>query len=152
MVNVFPFKLDSLNLEGPNPFRSPPKVIPPLGPKPGVVNICGEDTECLRPRLCNIDGIGANLGDAKESPNPAFAVPVFKLNKLGFFLGFRGGGLINEGDDGSDAWDGSAAALKPPKLRARLFGFLNFLGDGEVIGLSSDIGGRTGFRSAIFRL
>lgn len=41
-------------------------------------------------------------------------------------------------------------ALRPPKLRARLFGFLNFLGEGEVIGRSLLSDGRTGFKPAIF--
>jgi hypothetical protein len=112
----------------------------------------------LSPRLWSIDGIGANFGEVNASPNAspndalALAAPVFKLNKLGFFLGLNGGGLINEGDEGSDVCDGSTVALKPPKLRARLFGFLNFLGEGEVIGRSVPVGGRTGFRPATFRL
>lgn len=41
---------------------------------------------------------------------------------------------MNEGEDGSEAWKCSAVGFKLPRLRARLFGFLNFLGEGDVIG------------------
>lgn len=137
MVNVFVAMLDSLILDGPRPFRSPPNVIPPLGPNPGVMSICGDETECFKPLLCSIDG---NLGDARPSPKFAFVALVFKLNRLGFFRGFNGGGLMKEGEDGSEAWKFSAVGFRLPRLRARLFGFLNFLGEGDVIGRPLSVG------------
>jgi hypothetical protein len=78
-----------------------------------------------------------------------FAAPVLRLNKLGFLLPFKAGGFINEGDVGSEAWKASTLGLR---LRARLLGFLNFRGEGEVIGRSSFNGNRGGLVSTIFRL
>jgi hypothetical protein len=99
-VKVFVANVDSLNLEGPKPLRSPPNVIPPLGPKAGVAKICGEEAECFKLRLWSMEG---NFGEAIESPRlRVFAEPVLRLNKLGFFLGFNAGGLMKEGDEGSD--------------------------------------------------
>jgi hypothetical protein len=65
---------------------------------------------------------------------------VCRLKRLGFFLGFGGGGLtkaagdIDEGDKIGGDW----GASPPPedKLRARPLALRGFLGDGEVIGLS----------------
>ena len=132
IVNVFVDKLRSLNLEGPSGFGLP-NVIPPDGPSPGVARICGEDIECFKPLLCSIVG---TEGDASGSSENLFAGPVLRLSKLGFFLALRGGGLINEGDEGSDVCCGSELGLSELRFKARLLGFLNFLGDGEVIGLS----------------
>lgn len=74
------------------------------------------------------------------------AVPVFKLSILGFFLAFNGGGLIKEGEDGSDV----NSSILGRRLRARLLGFF-FLGEGEVIGRSTVIGGGLVSISPIFK-
>lgn len=78
-----------------------------------------------------------------------FAAPVFKLNKLGFRLPFNVGGLIKDGDAGSEPCKLSTLEFK---FNARLFGFLAFRGDGDVIGRSSLKGNRKGFVSAILRV
>jgi hypothetical protein len=78
-----------------------------------------------------------------------FAAPVLRLSKLGFLLPFNAGGLMNEGDEGSDVSKASTLELR---LRARLLGFLAFRGDGDVIGRSSLRGSRMGLVSAIFKL
>lgn len=75
-----------------------------------------------------------------------FAVDVFKLKILGFFLAFKGGGLIKEGEDGSEV----NSSILGRRLRARLLGFF-FLGEGEVIGRSMVIGGGRVSISPIFR-
>lgn len=100
MVKVFIPRLDSLNLELPSGFLSP-SVIPPLGPKLGVINICGVEIECFKLLRCSIDGM---LGEPNGSTarERLFAAPVFRLSRLGFRLPFSVGGFINDGDDGSD--------------------------------------------------
>jgi len=104
--------------------------MPPAGPNPGVDIIWGDETECFKLLLCNIVG---NLGDAIGSTRigTLLVAPVFRLSKLGFFLGGLAGGLINDGEDGSDAWN---APLLELRLRARAFGFLDLRGEGDVIG------------------
>lgn len=143
MVNVSLGAPDSFNLEPPNPLEGSPNVIPPLGPKPGVVidSICGDETECFRPLRCNIDEVPCPIGSKVR-----LAVPVFKLNRLGFFLAFSGGGLINEGEPGSEV----NSSMLGRRLRARLLGFF-FLGEGEVIGRSIVIGGGLVSTSPIFK-
>lgn len=135
-----------MNRDGPRAFP-PPNVIPPLGPKAGVNNICGDETECFKLLLCNIEG---NLGEANGSPKigTLFAAPVLRLSKLGFFLGGFAGGLINEGEEGSDAWK---APLLELRLRARAFGFFGFRGDGDVMGRLS-LSGKWTVVSTIFKL
>jgi hypothetical protein len=121
--------------------------MPPVGPNPGVDNICGDETECFKLLRSNIDG---SLGDAIGSPKigTLLAAPVFRLSKLGFFLGGFAGGLIKEGEDGSDVWN---APLLELRLRARAFGFFGFRGDGDVMGrLSFSGNGRV--VSTIFKL
>lgn len=59
------------------------------------------------------------------------------------------GGLIKDGEEGSDDWNGSIFELR---FRARLLGFFAFLGDGDVIGRSSLSGSREGLVSIIFKL
>lgn len=132
MVNVLVDKLKSLNLEGPRGFGFP-SVIPPDGPSPGVARIWGEDMECFKPLLCSIVGTD---GDASGSKDSFLSGPVLRLSKLGFFLALSGGGFINEGDEGSEVCCGSELGWSGLRLSARLFGFLNFLGEGEVMGLS----------------
>ncbi len=56
---------------------------------------------------------------------------------------------MNEGDVDSEDWNASTFEFK---FKARLFGFLNFLGDGDVIGRSSLIANREGLVSIIFKL
>jgi hypothetical protein len=77
-----------------------------------------------------------------------FAAPVFRLSKLGFLRPFKVGGLINDGDEGSDEFRDSTLELR---LSARLFGFLGFRGEGDVIGRSSLSGNRIGVVSTTFR-
>jgi hypothetical protein len=150
MVNVLVDKLRSRNLEGPG-FLSP-RVRPPAGPKLGVARICGDDIECLRPRRCNIVGTEGDASGSTESAN-LLAAPVFKLNKLGFFLAFSGGGLIKDGDAGSDAWNVSGTGVDTGlRFKARLLRFLNRRGEGEVIGRSSLSGGRIKLFSFIFNV
>lgn len=72
---------------------------------------------------------------------------MLRLSKLGFLLPFSAGGLINEGDGGSD----DNASTLEFKFNARLLGFLNFRGEGDVIGRSSLSGSRIGLGSTIFR-
>jgi hypothetical protein len=151
IVKVFAARFDdSLSRDAPTNrggFLSA-KVMPPLGPKPGVINICGVEIECFKLLRCSMVG---TLGDPRL-PNDRgcwFAAPVFRLNKLGFFLAFNAGGLIKEGDEGSEDWNPSTLELR---LRARLLGFLGFRGWGDVIGRSSLRGGRMGSASTTFRL
>ena len=73
---------------------------------------------------------------------------MFKLSKLGFLLFLSGGGLINDGDEGSEPWNVSAPVLR---LSARLFKFLVLRGPGDVMGLSSLSCNRMGGASAIFK-
>lgn len=137
-----------MNLELPRGFLSP-NVIPPLGPKLGVINICGDEIECFKLLRCSIDGI---LGDS-DGPTASerlFAAPVFKLSRLGFRRPFSVGGFINDGDDGSDVSNESTTLEF--KLRARLFGFFAFRGEGDVIGRSSFTGNRGGLISTIFEV
>jgi hypothetical protein len=93
-------RFDSLNLEEPRGFLSP-NVMPPLGPKLGVDNICGVEIECFKLLLCSIVGIPGdpNGSRAKEE---LLAAPVFKLSRLGFRLPFNVGGFINDGEEGSE--------------------------------------------------
>jgi hypothetical protein len=65
---------------------------------------------------------------------------VFKLSKLGFLLPFNVGGLIKEGDEGADDWNASTPGVL--RFKARLLGFLNLRGDGDVMGRSSPKGTR----------
>jgi len=104
--------------------------------------------ECFKPLRCSIVDIP---GEAMPSTprDCEFAAPVFKLSRLGFLLPFSVGGFINEGDEGSEDWNGSTLALR---FKARLLGFLNFRGEGDVIGRSSLIGTRIELLSAIPRL
>lgn len=90
-------------------------------------------------------------GDARGSKvrDCLFAAPVFRLSKLGFLLPFNAGGLINDGDEGSEVWRPSTLELR---LRARLFGFFGFRGEGDVMGRSSFRGNRMGVVSTILRL
>jgi hypothetical protein len=101
MVNVFMVRLRSLNREGPSGFLSP-SVIPPLGPNPGVDRICGDEIECFKLLRCNIVGTPGESNGSTDNES-LFAAPVFRLSKLGFFRAFKGGGFINDGDEGSDA-------------------------------------------------
>ena len=55
---------------------------------------------------------------------------------------------MKDGDEGPEAWNPSILELR---LRARLLGFLGFLGCGEVIGRSSASDGRMGSISATCR-
>jgi hypothetical protein len=72
---------------------------------------------------------------------------VLRLRILGFLLAFEGGGLIKEGEDGSEV----NVSRVGRRLSARLLGFLGFLGEGEVIGRSTvSCGGLS--NSPIFRL
>lgn len=126
MVKVFAAKLDSFNRDAPTSLGGflSPNVMPPPGPKPGVINICGDEIECFKLRLCSMVG---TVGDASD-PRPKgcwFAAPVFKLSRLGRFLPVRVGGLMKEGEEGSEAWNPSTLELR---LRARLLGFLGFRG------------------------
>lgn len=75
------------------------------------------------------------------------AVEVLRLRILGFFLAFKAGGLIKEGEDGSDV----NVSKVGRRLSARLLGFLGFLGEGEVIGRST-VSGAGLSNSPIFRL
>jgi len=148
VIGVKVFKeLDSFILEMPDSLGRAlsPSVIPPLGPKLGVDNIWGVDIECFRPLLCNIVGIP---GDATGSVlrDNLLAEPVFRLSKLGFLLPAKVGGFIN---DGSEVWNVSTLG---ERFNARLLGFLNLRGDGEVIGRSLLIGILMGVGSTIFRL
>jgi hypothetical protein len=150
MVKVLAPKLDSLRREIPmsrGGFLSP-NVIPPPGPNPGVVNICGDDIECFKPLRWSIV---ENPGDATLSTAKAclFAAPVLRLSKLGFLLPFSAGGLMKDGDEGSDV---SSASTLELRLRARLLGFLALRGDGDVMGRSSFSGNRMGLVSTIFKL
>lgn len=94
--------------------------------------------ECFNPLRWSIDGIP---GEARPptSKDCVLAAPVFKLSKLGFFLALKVGGLINDGDEGSDDSDPSTLVLR---FSARLFGFLALRGPGDVMGRSSLIGTR----------
>ena len=105
IVNVLAPKFELFNRGSPrnrDGFLSP-KDIPPAGPNPGVVNICGDEIECFRPLLCSMDR-GGIPGDARPpiAAGCGFAAPVFKLSRLGFRLPFSGGGLINDGEEGSE--------------------------------------------------
>lgn len=105
--------------------------------------------ECFNPLLWSIDGI---LGDARPPPSKdcVLAAPVFRLRRLGFFLPWSVGGLMNDGDEGSDDSEPSTLVLR---FKARLFGFLALRGPGDVMGRSSLIGTRrTEPVSATFRL
>lgn len=124
-------RVDSLNLEGPSGSFLSPKVIPPLGPKLGVDSIWGDEIECFNPLLCSIVGIPGDPGGSRFREMP-LAAPVFRLSRLGFRLPVSVGGLMNDGDDGSDVCNVSILGLR---LRARLLRFFVFLGEGEVIGL-----------------
>ena len=106
--------------------------------------------ECFRPLRCSMDG-GGIPGDARPpiATGGWFAAPVFRLSKLGFRRPFSGGGLINDGDEGSEVWKVSAPVLR---LSAKLFRFLVLRGPGDVIGLSSLSCNRMGAVSAIFKL
>jgi hypothetical protein len=139
-------RLDSLNLEGPRAFLSP-NVMPPLGPKLGVDNICGDEIECFKLLRCSIVGIP---GDANGSMagGRLLAAPVFKLSRLGFRLPFSVGGFINDGEEGSEVWKLSILEFK---FRARLLGFFGLRGDGEVIGRSS-FRGKQALLLSIFKL
>jgi len=130
MVKVFIARFDSLNLEGPSGSFLSPKVIPPLGPKLGVESIWGEEIECFSPRLCNIVGTPGDPGGSRFKEIP-FAAPVLRLSRLGFRLPVSVGGLMKDGDDGSEVCNVSMLGLR---LRARLLRFFVFLGEGEVIG------------------
>jgi hypothetical protein len=96
----FMARFDSLNLEDPSGFLSP-NVIPPLGPKLGVDNICGDEIECFRLLRCSIVGIPGDPTGSTERER-LLAAPVFKLSRLGFRLPLSVGGFINDGDEGSD--------------------------------------------------
>lgn len=149
MVKVFAARFDSLSRDAPTTrggFLSP-NVMPPPGPKPGVINIWGVEIECFKLLRCSMVG---TLGEL-SIPNDRgcwFAAPVFRLSKLGFFLPFNVGGLMKEGDEGSEDWNPSTLELR---LSARLLGFLGFRGWGEVIGRSSLSGSRMGSLSTTFR-
>lgn len=64
---------------------------------------------------------------------------VCRLKRLGFFLGFGGGGFTNVGD-AIDEINGACVCcgVSPigDNLRARPFALRGFRGDGEVIGRS----------------
>lgn len=100
-MNVLVDKLRSLNLEDPSGFLSP-SVMPPAGPKLGVARICGDDIECLSPRRCSIVGTDGDASGSVDNAN-LLAAPVLRLRRLGFFLAFNGGGLIKDGEAGSEA-------------------------------------------------
>ena len=148
MVKVFIARLDSLNLDGPiGPILSP-KFIPPLGPKLGVDKICGDEIECFSPLLCSMFGTD---GDASGSKDREFvlAAPVFRLRRLGLRLPLRVGGFMNDGDEGSEVWKESRFEFK---FSARLLGFFDLRGEGDVIGRSPLIAILEGFVSTIFKL
>ncbi len=90
-----------------------------------------------------IPGVPGGGESARE-----LAAPVLRLSRLGFFLAFRAGGLMNDGEDGSEVWNASMVGLR---LRAKLLIFLGFLGPGDVMGRSS-CSSRGEVASAIFRL
>ena len=60
-----------------------------------------------------------------------FAAPVLRLSRLGFRLPVSVGGLMKDGDDGSEVCNVSILGLR---FRARLLRFFVFRGEGEVIG------------------
>lgn len=100
-------RFDSFNLEVPTNLGGflSPSVMPPLGPKPGVISMCGVEIECFKLLRCSIVGTeGEPRGDPSVSIERGclFAAPVFRLSRLGFRRAFNGGGLINEGDEGSE--------------------------------------------------
>jgi hypothetical protein len=99
MVKVFIVRFDSLNLE-PIGFLSP-NVMPPVGPKLGVDNICGDEMECFKLLRCSIVGIPGDPTGSKARDR-LLAAPVFKLSRLGFRLPLSVGGFIKDGDEGSD--------------------------------------------------
>lgn len=107
--------------------------------------------ECFKPLRCNIEDKPGNPGEARPFVETAseLAAPVLRLSKLGFLRPASGGGLINEGDDGSDAPEFSGLVLR---LSARLFRFLNLRGPGDVMGLPSFRGKRIKGVSVIFKL
>jgi len=125
--------------------------MPPAGPKPGVDKIWGDEIECFKPLRCNIVGTPGEARGARDRVC-LLAAPVFRLSKLGFLLPFSAGGaggLMNEGDEGSEVCRASTLELR---LRARLFGFFGFRGEGDVMGRSLSKGNRMGVVSTILRL
>jgi len=74
--------------------------------------------------------IPGDPGGSKFKVMP-LAAPVLRLSRLGFLLPVSVGGLMNDGDDGSDVCNVSVLGFR---LSARLLRFLVLLGEGEVMG------------------
>lgn len=126
------------NDDSPDSLRSKTvgNVIPPLGPNVADLsedNMCGEDVECFRARLCARAGTEGLCGTSMVV-RPARSLEfVFRLRLLGFLFMAGIFGLIKDGEDGSDGCVEEADEAAKGGCMESPFMFRR-LGAGDVIG------------------